>query len=638
MKFLIHSNAPQVQTGYGIQTAILALRLKAAGHEVAISANAGQEFTVGFWNGIPVYPRGYAEGSSDTIVANAEHWFGGDRKAGWIITLLDVFVIDNPRLAEWQVAAWCPVDHLPVPPRVRGFLAETGARPIAMSRFGEEQLRAAGFDPLYVPLAIDPTVYHPTESIVRAGRAWTGRELMGLDTDRFVVMMNFQNKALAYYDRKGVGPAFFAFGAFAAEHPDAVLYVNTDRTGRLGGTYPDLMALATAATIPEHQIKFVDQYAYMSLGITGEMLSATYTAADVYLAPSMGEGFCVPLIEAQACGTPVIVTDFSSQPELVGAGWMVGGQPTFNIGQNACVITPYITDIVDRLERAYEARQNPAEYAELQESAVAFARQYEADQVFTEHWLPTLDELTAKPAPLELDRTDPSFEVEVIVPVLNRPQNVKPLVDSFLAARTTYPATLTFVVQEDDTDEIAAIEAEMHRGVQILIVPPDCTTFAQKVNAAAGPVPPGPGEDREPWIFLAGDDVDFQPGWLEAAAKLAGEFDVIGTNDGGLNALVAAGEHADHFFIRRAYIDRYGSSLGGPGEVCHEGYRHFYVDREIIELAKARHVFTPCLDSLVIHNRIRTPDDTDRLAASHFEEDGKRWQRRRVLMVAKAAA
>ena len=41
MRFLIHSNGPTVPSGYGVQTALLALRLKAEGHEVAISAYVG---------------------------------------------------------------------------------------------------------------------------------------------------------------------------------------------------------------------------------------------------------------------------------------------------------------------------------------------------------------------------------------------------------------------------------------------------------------------------------------------------------------------------------------------------------------------------------------------------------------------
>jgi glycosyltransferase involved in cell wall biosynthesis len=71
---------------------------------------------------------------------------------------------------------------------------------------------------------------------------------------------------------------------------------------------------------------WVDQYAYR-LGAPAEVMAATYSAMDVLLAPSHGEGFCVPLIEAQACGTPVIATDFSAQPELVGAGWLAHHRP-----------------------------------------------------------------------------------------------------------------------------------------------------------------------------------------------------------------------------------------------------------------------------------------------------------------------
>ncbi len=54
-------------------------------------------------------------------------------------------------------------------------------------------------------------------------------------------------------------------------------------------------------------------------------LALMYNAADVFLGPSRGEGFGIPIIEAQACGTPVIVTNFSSMPELV--RWGVAVEP-----------------------------------------------------------------------------------------------------------------------------------------------------------------------------------------------------------------------------------------------------------------------------------------------------------------------
>ena len=55
-----------------------------------------------------------------------------------------------------------------------------------------------------------------------------------------------------------------------------------------------------------------------------EDLPALYNAADVFVYPSVYEGFGLPPLEAMACGTPVITGNQSSLPEVVGeAGLMV---------------------------------------------------------------------------------------------------------------------------------------------------------------------------------------------------------------------------------------------------------------------------------------------------------------------------
>jgi glycosyltransferase involved in cell wall biosynthesis len=47
-------------------------------------------------------------------------------------------------------------------------------------------------------------------------------------------------------------------------------------------------------------------------------LPTLYSAADVFAFPSLYEGFGLPPLEAMACGTPVIVSDAASLPEVVG--------------------------------------------------------------------------------------------------------------------------------------------------------------------------------------------------------------------------------------------------------------------------------------------------------------------------------
>jgi glycosyltransferase involved in cell wall biosynthesis len=55
-------------------------------------------------------------------------------------------------------------------------------------------------------------------------------------------------------------------------------------------------------------------------------LPTLYCLADVLVFPSIYEGFGFPALEAMACGTPVITSDSSSLPEVVGdAGLMVPG-------------------------------------------------------------------------------------------------------------------------------------------------------------------------------------------------------------------------------------------------------------------------------------------------------------------------
>lgn len=57
--------------------------------------------------------------------------------------------------------------------------------------------------------------------------------------------------------------------------------------------------------------------------VDAETLSALYSAADLYLAPSRHEGFGIPVLEAFTCGCPVICSSGGAFPEIAGEAAIV---------------------------------------------------------------------------------------------------------------------------------------------------------------------------------------------------------------------------------------------------------------------------------------------------------------------------
>jgi len=54
-----------------------------------------------------------------------------------------------------------------------------------------------------------------------------------------------------------------------------------------------------------------------------EELPLWYNAAELFVYPSLYEGFGLPVLEAMACGTPVVASRTSSLPEVVGEAGML---------------------------------------------------------------------------------------------------------------------------------------------------------------------------------------------------------------------------------------------------------------------------------------------------------------------------
>jgi len=373
------SNAPWVPSGYGTQTAQATRRMADAGHDVAISCVHGLQWVVRDWDGIRCYPSGFDTWSNDVIPGWHYHHCQGD--PGWVITLCDVWVFKSPELSELNLASWVPIDHHPTPLLVAEWFRRYGSQPIAMSKFGKRMLELEGLEPLYVPHGIDTAAFSPRPTAEARSRT-------GLPGDAFVVGMVANNKG-SHPPRKSFPEAFLAFSKLRAEHSDALLYVHAESSGMFGGI--DLQLLADACRIPQDALLFSDQ-AQARLGVDDAEMADLYSSFDVLLSPSRGEGFGIPVVEAQACGTPVIVTDATAQTELAGAGWLVAGQPEWDPDQAAWWTLPDIGSILDGLRESYAARGDDA----LRSEARQFALAYDADAVFDSMWVPILDELAGR--------------------------------------------------------------------------------------------------------------------------------------------------------------------------------------------------------------------------------------------------
>lgn len=374
MRILWVSNAPYAPSGYGEQTALFAPRLRDAGHDVAIACTFGLQATWHTWDGITLYPAW-----SD--------WVGGipvwvkQHQADLVIVLYDAWKL-NP--AGWQggarAAVWAPVDHDPIPPAVAETLAQPSVTPVAISTFGEKAMKNAGLEPLYVPHGIDTGLFAPRPELKDETR-----DELGIPRDVFLVGTVAANQSAPWASRKGFPQMFQAFAKFAKSHADAFLFLHTQ--WKTGGGH-NLALLAEACKLSPDQLRYTPEEAWR-IGIPREVVAKMYQAFDVLLMPSMGEGFGIPLLEAQASGVPVITSDWTAMPELAQAGWTVGGDPWWDEVQQSWYLTPHVANIVAALEAAYQHRDD----TDLRAGARAFAVQYDADTVMRDYWLPALDKI-----------------------------------------------------------------------------------------------------------------------------------------------------------------------------------------------------------------------------------------------------
>lgn len=123
-----------------------------------------------------------------------------------------------------------------------------------------------------------------------------------------------RDKTLLYvgskHPRKNVGLVIQAMAQVAREFPQSVLILAGPP-----GTH-DQEAAIDALIQDKDLAAHVVRIGFLSL----EDLISLYNLSCVFVYPSLSEGFGLPPLEAMACGCPVVVSDATSLPEVVGDG------------------------------------------------------------------------------------------------------------------------------------------------------------------------------------------------------------------------------------------------------------------------------------------------------------------------------
>jgi glycosyltransferase involved in cell wall biosynthesis len=196
--------------------------------------------------------------------------------------------------------------------------------PVAMSGFGQTQLQKLLARPVpMVPHGVSDGFFQVSSVI--PGR-WKGSPITSKEAAKAAIGVAGRTVLLRtdrFNVRKDYPALFHALVPVFAAHPEVLLVVHCapdDEGGHMGELISHLPGSYVVDGRWAHpQVKLTSAHDTFR-GLADEELNVLYNAADIYLSPTMAEGFGLTLAEAAACGVPVVTTDFAAGPEAVGPG------------------------------------------------------------------------------------------------------------------------------------------------------------------------------------------------------------------------------------------------------------------------------------------------------------------------------
>ncbi len=137
------------------------------------------------------------------------------------------------------------------------------------------------------------------QPVTKAGRLAAVRQKYGLSAAPYLLAVS------TIQPRKNYAMLIRAFRPVAARHPHHLVIA-----GGKGWLYEETLAEVERQGL-QGRVHFIGFVADADL-------PALYSAASLFVFPSLYEGFGLPLLEAMACGAPVVSSNASSLPEVAG--------------------------------------------------------------------------------------------------------------------------------------------------------------------------------------------------------------------------------------------------------------------------------------------------------------------------------
>jgi hypothetical protein len=202
--------------------------------------------------------------------------------------------------------------------------------------------------------------------------------------------------------------------------------------------------------------------------------------------------------------------------------------------------------------------------------------------------------------------------ISILLATTGRPDMAQAFAESLAA--TTVGHDIELVAAVDNCPETVRRLGALEQEGGFRLVVDYCETYRGSSRAWNDALASSTGDK----VVLAADDLEFQPGWLDAALEQLAEFPdgwgFVGFNDGHWGP-----ELSTHYLMSRRFV---ADVLGGV--VAWESYRHSFNDREANARAREAGRYAWCENARVLHRHWifgdRPQDSTDtRLLAEHGE-------------------